>query len=209
VLKFNAAAHQDYKLRLNLIPEPFVGNPDAPLLLLGNNPGVKDEPRPYKLTPSFVSRMRANLLHQPSQFPFLYFDPNPALGPPDKGQWWERKLKHLLSHSWPGKESVRSILSRTILAVEFLPYASHRYRHGSLRLPSQKYSIALVENAMSRGAVIVLTRGIRRWEKAMPNLAKYDLLVRLKEVQRAPISPDNCCNDGYQKIARTIEAALP
>ena len=127
VLAFNEKARlrSDHKLHLDLIPEPFVGRKDAPLVLLGNNPGVKDKAAAdSKRNPAFANRMRSNLLHQLSDdYPFLYLDPDITI--PGKG-WWERKLKSLLSAC--GTRNV----ARSLLAVEFFPYVSRRYRHGKL-----------------------------------------------------------------------------
>jgi hypothetical protein len=204
-------ARPHHFLHLDLIPEPFVGRPDAPVVLLGNNPGVKSpETAADRRKPAFADRLRKNLLHALSSdtFPFLYLDPGPNI-PPRSREWWDRKLKHLFREFGPDQDVARSILARSILAVEFFPYVSHRFGHGRLSLPSQQYGFNLVRNAMKRGAVIVLTRGRRRWEKAVEDLAKYPRLVRLKEVQRAPITPDNCPDpDQYQAIARAIRATL-
>jgi hypothetical protein len=211
VRAFNVKARQNHVLHLDLIPEPFVGRPDAPVVLLGNNPGVKSpETKAYRLKPAFADRMRKNLLHRLSDdFPFLYLDPDPDITSTGKG-WWERKLKRLFREFGPDEDVARSILARSILAVEFFPYVSHRYRHGRLVLPSQQYSFGLVRTAVERGRVIILTRGELRWKKAVEELGTYPRLVRLKEVQRAPISRGNCLDpEQYQEIVRAIKATLP
>jgi hypothetical protein len=153
--------------------------------------------------------MRKNLRHHLSDdLPFLYLDTDPDISPPGR-RWWERKLKHLFRDLGPDQDVARSKLARSMLAVEFFPYASHRYRHRGLSLPSQQYSFGLVRNAIKRGAVIILTRGQRRWENAVEDLGKYPRLVRLKEVQRAPISPGNFSDpQQYQEIVHAITATL-
>jgi hypothetical protein len=206
VLAFDRKGRGIHALELNLIPEPFVGRPDAPVLLLGNNPGVKgDESRNARQKPAFRDRMRDNLLHRLSpSFPFLFLDPDPGIASPGKG-WWERKLKRLLDEFGPDEDAARRILARSVLAVEYFPYVSHRYRHRKLTLPSQGYSFGLVRNAMKRGAVIVLTRGRRRWERAVEELGTYPRCFRLVEVQRAPISPGNFPDRAqYEEIVRAI-----
>ena len=37
--RFNAKARYDHAFHLDLIPEPFIGNPAAPVVLLNLNPG--------------------------------------------------------------------------------------------------------------------------------------------------------------------------
>src|SRR4051794_7587128 len=89
VRAFNARATENHKLRIDeVLPEPFVGDPNAPVVLLGNNPGFSAEGARHKQEPAFVARLRGNLLHQPSEYPFLYFAPDIS-GP--HRRWWERK----------------------------------------------------------------------------------------------------------------------
>jgi hypothetical protein len=204
ILAFHKKAHQHYKPDLDLIPEAFVGRPDAPVVILGNNPGVKGlETKAYRQKPAFANRMRDNLLHRlPDDFPFLELDPNLDI-PLASRSWWERKLKHLVK-DFGGKQ-----LARSILAVEFFPYVSHKYGWGKIVLPSQQYSFSLVRSAVARRAVIVVTRGQPRWLRAVKELDGYSRLILLKEVQRAPISPRNCPDEQYQEIVRAIKATLP
>jgi hypothetical protein len=199
------AKHPKYKLRCDLLPEPFVGRPEAPLVLLGNNPGAKNEDTASaRKAPAFMRRMRENLTHQlSSEFPMLYLDPSPDI-PGGSRAWWERKFNHLFK-LFPPESTARSLLAKAILAVEFFPYVSNRFAHGWLEPPSRAYSFDLVRIAVERGAVIVLTRGHRRWLEALPMLGQYKRLVRLKEVQRAPISPGNCEGDGYDLVRSAVE----
>jgi hypothetical protein len=181
--------------------------------VLGNNPGVKNaETAALRKEPALGRRMRDNLLHQGSiDCPFVYLGRYPDIPAPSK-EWWERRLNHILAEFRNG-EVAKCLLAQNLLAVEFFPYCSHRYGHGKVSLPSQAYSFGLVADAVNRKeAVIVLTRGERRWLEAVPTLAGYHRLVRLKEVQRAVISPRNCRDDGWshiRKLVRKIEAMSP
>jgi hypothetical protein len=145
----------NFVLHFDMIPEPFVGCPKAPVVLLGNNPGVESsEAKADRCKPAFADRMRNNLLHRLSDdYPFLYLDPSPDI-PPRSRTWWERKLKSLFREFGPDQDVARRILARSILAVEFFPYVSHRFRLGRLSLPSQRYSFDLVRKAMGRKAFI-------------------------------------------------------
>jgi hypothetical protein len=193
---FNRRAAEVHQFRTDdLLPEPFVGDPNAPVVLLGNNPGFTPEGARRKQEPRFIARMRANLLHQATDYPFVFFAPDIHEG---HKRWWERKMGKLL---YFGRER----LSRSILAVEHFPYASRRYRGGRLRLPSrgQDYSFFLVQKAMERKAVIVLTRGQRRWLRDVPALIKYEGLCTLNNPQTASISPGNCSR--FCEVVKAIE----
>jgi len=196
-------------LDLHFIPEPFIGRKDAPVVLLGNNPGFRNkQASAHRKEPAFADRMRSNLMHHLSEeSPFLYLDPEPHISPPGYS-WWENKLKHLFREFGKG-DIARRILSQAVLAVEFFPYVSQKYGHDRLSVPSQQYSFELVQSAMARRAAIVLTRGERRWYRAVKGLASYSGLIVLKEVQRARISPGNCRNpEKYQEIIHAIKATL-
>ena len=220
---------QNHRLNFELIPEAFIGRPDAPLVLLGNISGVSetgDPPAAFRLKQSFQDRMRSNLLHTHSGLPFVYFDLNVT---PTGEDWWERKLKYVLREIG-NADVAKSILAWNLLAVEFFPYVSwsSKYAHDSIQLLSQDYSFDLVRNAVKQEAVIVLPKGDRRglgheavivirhgerrWLKKVPELDGYHRLVRLKEVRKGIISPGNCRENGWsliQEVVRKITANTP
>jgi hypothetical protein len=199
VRDFNGQASEDHKLRIgDLLPEPFVGDPCAPVVLLGTNPGFTPEGAARKKEDSrFVERMRDNLVHKDSDYRFVFFAPDIQASHKD---WWNRKLKGLLDHF------DYSVLARSILAVEHFPYPSRRYGAGRLHLRSQAYSFSLVERAMERKAIIVLVRGERKWLKAVPALCKYEGLCKLRNPQAGSISHKNCPR--FEEVVRTIEAGV-
>src|SRR5258707_120499 len=104
-----------------------------------------------------MDRMRENLLHEPSAYPFVYLDPAFC----EIGKWWERKLRLLI------KRFGREVLARSILNVPYFPYASQNFGHRRLSLPSQQYNFHLVREAMKRQAVIVLVRREDIWMEAV------------------------------------------
>ncbi len=71
-------------------------------------------------------------------------------------------------------------LSHCVLNVEFHGYHSVRWSALPVTLPSQWFGFSLVEQAIDRGAVIVLTRAAREWRVAVPGLASYPRLARAK-----------------------------
>lgn len=197
VRDFNKRAPEDFKLRIDeLIPEPFVGNPEAPIVLLGNNPGYRADRVQMKQESAFVARMRDNLLHKKTDYPFVFFASDV-----DKlhRRWWDRKFKALLHLG-------RDLIGRSILAVEHFPYPSRRYRAGRLSLPSgaREYSYALVKRAMERNALIVVMRGRRRWFRDVQGLETYGGLCLLDNPQTGSVSSGNC--QRFQDIVRAIEA---
>ena len=86
--EFNFKARQNgwekRELDLHFIPEPFVGRKEAPVVLLGKNPGFRNqEAAAHRKEPAFADIMRSNLMHRLSEeSPFLYLDPEPHISPP-------------------------------------------------------------------------------------------------------------------------------
>jgi hypothetical protein len=150
----DSSRKDEHRIQTHLLPEPFIGCPNAPILVLGKNPGYKAG-RAESIRGEAVhqARMRDNLLHKPSDYPFMKLDPSL---PGCATDWWKKKFKKRLS-----QPDALDWLAKSLLAVELLPYASTKFRHGKLVIPSQEYSFWLVREAMRRKAVIVITRGVK------------------------------------------------
>jgi hypothetical protein len=196
VMLFNAKVPPDGALRLELIPEPFLGRPDAPVVLLNLNPGFDErEIRFHSNDALFIDLSRKNLLHEDMDYPFYLL--NPRISASLGHQWWMKKLKEPICHA--GLERV----ARRLLCVEYFPYHSQRYRAARRTLDSQGYSFDLVRQAIGRGALIVIMRGEANWVSAVRELASYGHAYKLNSVQNVAIYAGNCPS-GYAEIARAL-----
>ena len=192
--KFNGSANSDTMIRLELLPEPFLGDPSAPVVLLALNPGFSPDDITHHRQPDFINLARQNLRHEKNQYPFYLL--NPDLTAP--GQiWWKRKLSHLIA------EKGQDVIAQRIFCIEYFPYHSRRYAHSKLILPSQNYSFSLVRRAIERNAIIVILRSEKLWQTAVPELVNYGHLYRLRSAQNVMITPNNC-PDGYEKILEAL-----
>jgi hypothetical protein len=198
ISRFNARAHPENALRLELIPEPFLGRPDAPVVLLNLNPGFDNREVPlHSSDPVFIDLSRKNLSHGVSDCPFYLLHP---LASASLGQsWWKTKLREPILQV--GLETV----ARNLLCVEYFPYHSRRFAGVRLTLASQLYSFDLVRSAIARGALIVVMRGGRSWLAAVPELATYPRIHKLNSVQNVSISRGNCPL-GYEEIVRALSS---
>ena len=194
---FNNRASPGVHLDTSLLPEPFVGRPDAPVVLLGLNPGWGPRDAAAHRRSAFRKRVFACLRHEDSDVPFYYLTPG-ADGPGER--WWRKNLRRLLDDV-PG-----GTLARHLLCVEYFPYHSRSFGHAALRLPSQPYSFSLVEAAIRHSAVIIQLRGARYWEGAVPELASYRRRFATHTTRSASISPGNC-RDGYPAILGALRDA--
>ena len=195
--EYNAKAGKKYEVRLDVLPEPFVGFEKAPVVLLNLNPGFDEKDPAVHARPEFQALLRNNYGQGPSAFPFYFLDP--TVESPGR-QWWERKLRWLLQKFEPKQ------LARSLLCVEYFPYHSIRFRHASLQLPSQEYGFGLVRSAIVRGSVVVIMRGERYWKGRVPELCGYSRAFRLNSSQNVVISPRNCA--GFDVVVSAIRDGI-
>lgn len=197
------------RLRLDMVPEPWVGNPRrARALVLQLNPGFHPRDLYWHRQPSFRRAARENLEHRRAEFPFYLLDPAFAASP--GGTWWRRRIGKLLGaleHAGRGDAALRRLANR-LAAVELHGYHSNEYRPIPATLPSQRYSFHLVEKAIERGCVIVIARGARDWSIAVPALRRHDRVYRLSNAQSTYISPANLGGKrlGAQRFDKIVEA---
>jgi hypothetical protein len=195
---FNSSAPSSLRIRTELLPEPFLGNPEAPVVLLALNPGWGPADAAWHRRPTFRRRVFACLRHDPSESPFYHLDP--THDSPGR-RWWTKNLRHLVS------EVGEYALARQLICVEYFPYHSLAFGHDTLRLPSQAYGFQLVRRAVARGAVILQLRGRRLWEGAVPELVRYRGRHITQTARSAAVSPANC-PVGYRVAARRLRAAI-
>ena len=180
---FNSSARDEFRIHLEVLPEPYLGNPSAPVVVLGLNPGfTKDDLRQHR-NRLFAKRSRGNLLHAPADYPFYLLDPGI-----DRTFWWDRILRRWLEDPGLGRQKV----AHRVLCVEYFPYHSRRFKHQGLCVPSQQYSFWLVRQALEREAAILMMRGEECWLKAVPELARHPRrYYKARSWQNPAITPRN------------------
>src|SRR2546427_6801526 len=93
VADFNRSATDATRSHVELLPEPFLGDPKAPVVLLSLNPGFSHEDADCHTDPTFARLSRANLEHRACDHPFYLL--NPTVSGPGR-RWWDRRLSRLL-----------------------------------------------------------------------------------------------------------------
>jgi hypothetical protein len=191
---YNEKHQAKYRFDLDLIPAPFMGNPEARLVLLARNPGISPGDHEAHRDPDFTSTLRANIQGRP--------EAQAAVGLLNRfrdlptGIYWRPLFRWLL-------ERVRSSddLASRVLIVEFQPYRSIEYRR--VTLPSQLYGFHLVRNAVGNGATIVFL-GPAEWRIAVPELGSYPKVVPLRNTRRPYLSPGNCGHEEFQQVLAAV-----
>lgn len=190
---YNERAPVSSRITLDTPPIPFLGHPEAPVVLLMSSPGAatidpeSDRFRAYH-------GLRECLSHA-SGTRFL------PLLPENDGRsgsdWWRRRVfKHLLV-----KERVSPArLAERVFAVEFFPYWKRTYT-GAPTVPSQAYGFQLVQNALARNALVITLVGKGRWPDAVPALVSSRNAVETNSINLS-LSPNNL--NAYDRLLRLV-----
>lgn len=195
ILAFNRTAREEYRIHLEVLPEPYTGNPEANIILLGLNPGYYERNEAFGTGDAFFWKTsRANLVHANREYPFYLLDPRNEASP--GYYWWSRKLKQPIARY--GLEKV----AREFCVIEYFPYHSKNFGYNGI-IPSQRYNFSLIQEAMGRKAIIIQMRNRKRWLEALPELANYSHYYTLKNWQNPTISENNC-PEGFAEIRKLL-----
>lgn len=194
--KFNEEVKPQFEHQLQYFPEPFVGDViKAKAILLNLNPGIDVSNKQFHSQERYLTRANKNIRHVELKFPFFLLDPE-LEGLPGH-EWWNKKLKRLITET-----SVEKV-ANGIACIEIHGYPSERYKHIS-NLESMKYSQYLVEQAMKRSAFIIIMRGQRFWQEMVPSLSGYESKSHIINVQNPCITPNNLCNSKHFNYIKSL-----
>lgn len=197
-----------YKLDLRVIPLHFIGNIlKAKLLILNLNPGIDEEYYTfYQNNKSYQEMIYNNLtLEKPKFFEFDYYSTN------NEGYW--SRLKPLFEDEYLEKinrnqngEDTRKLdefFTKTVALIEFFPYHSQNFSElGDIfdktvkkmkgYLPSQQFVFNIIKERVQNGdVVIVFSRSIGRWMRAIPELKVYDKVYQSSNPRNPTFKPEN------------------
>lgn len=192
------AAH----FKTDLLPEPFFGRPDAPVVLLTLNPGYSPADDAVHADPSFRKDARASMEHKLRPYPFLHLQP--GLGTPG-ARWWAQRTR-ALCESLGGGESAARKVSNGLLCLQYFGYKSATLpgRLRSANLPSQRYTFELLEAAIRRKAWVCVMRSRRLWEAAVEGLVGYQFRTDALCVLSPYVTPGNLGHTGFNEVRRRV-----
>jgi hypothetical protein len=185
-------------LDLTLLPDPWVGRLEAPVVVLNLNPGRSPGDAAAHQLPEVRRAIVVNLRQEPTHFPLFYLDPDLATIP--GARWWRRSLRPLIERF--GAEQVAD----QVVCLEFHAYHSDTYKPLPVTLPSQWFVFGELRAAIHRGATVVVMRGQAAWRMAAPELLSHPQVFTTRNVRSSVVSPQNC-PDGWDQIVTTIEGS--
>ena len=198
VKAFNLKAKPENRIETGLLPIPFVGRIDAPVILLLLNPGVSDESYTVHRKAQFRRSRRECHRQDPVEYPNYYLDPKTE-GPGVK--WWNRALGNLIHLC--GRQKV----AQHVGALQYMPYRARKFRHSRLRLPSQQFTFQALHAAIRRKAVVFVCRGKNLWTAAVPELARYRWAFDTTNPRQVVITR-GCYPKGFSAAVRAIDKAV-
>ena len=200
VLKYNSKLNESHNhwIHTELLPEPYLGTPNAPLVLLTGNPGYHEDDIKYHQTSKFQKISRDNLLHNPTEYPLYLLNPEIFDAPGCK--YWRQKLKPLV------KKYGEKKVANKVFILEYHGYHSKKFKtfRKNCKLPSQEYSFELLRRAIVNNAIVVAMRNIKNWLESVAQLEGYRNYYSVNSVQNPAISSNNL-KRGYFEITKVLE----
>jgi hypothetical protein len=145
-----------YQIKDKVLPEPFIGNPNAELWLLNLNPGFEKSDEQH--TSETIAMQWKSLFLMAKEF--WYIDPKYATA---AGFCWWRKVLHDLIAQF-GFDQVK----KKVFCVEFFPYHSKNYKWSGGLLESQDFTIKVVEWAIKERKRFIILRRKNWWLDKSP-----------------------------------------
>ena len=188
-----------YKIILDEVPSPYIGDPNALVVFLNLNPSHSPEESKNQNCNKYKEIARMNLIHKFADYPFYVLDPS-LRGSPSGFDWFKQKFNPLIQSSRLSDKEI----SNKLFLIEYFPYRSQKYNWKNDLLPSQYYSFSLVKSAIDRKAIIVIMRGTNLWFNTVPELKNYENLYILHSCQNVTISENNLGYKGFWEIINKL-----
>ena len=189
-----AADPDRFGLHLKLMPVPFIGNPDARLVILARSPSFADQDTDDFAEPAFRDATIGNLTHTAEGRPFFTVDPR--FEATSTYRWWYPKLCQLI------KDAGREAVMEHVMCLQAFPYHS-RELAVDRNLPSQAYTRSLLLDRMRDGAFVVGMMRQSWWKRIVPDLQTYESVDWCKNPSRPHLTRKNL--DMYDAVLATLQ----
>lgn len=133
-----------YQLHPDLPPTPYLGDPEAPIVLLSRNPSFDPQDLSDYLRDDFRDAAILNLEHASEFFTLGKRFSDTA----SYREYWHPKLGPLV------RAVGRDAVVRGVFCVQAFPYHALKYDY-DVGLPSQRYTEYLLRAAVRRGALVI------------------------------------------------------
>lgn len=188
----------EYKLAEHLEPYPYLGNPTANIFVLLANPGIsRREADPgFRTNPENVNRNLRNLRHESadSLLSWVHSPDNPER----ESDWLIPRIRQVVH------ETSLERVSSGLFLINYHPYNSKSWYPIPFIFETQRYSFHLVNEAMRRNALIVMSRNVLGWFTAIPGLYEYENRVKFRSSRSVHISQENLGTETYKVLLKRL-----
>lgn len=207
IREFNQQVEEIYQIRIDGLPEAYIGSiKDPRVVLLNLNPGSSPEDYQHFEQPEFRKAVIQNLHHTLEEYPFYHL--NPKFHFTGGAKWWGQKLRQLII------EVGRETIANHVIVLEYFPYPSLKYKKipekiknefGIELLRGQHYTFYLLRKFLQmEDMAIIGMRKVKEWLNIVPELEGK--LIKVKNPQNPAISPRNLPDDTFSKIIEFLRS---
>lgn len=188
------------EIQTQLLPEPFVGNINAPIIILTKNTGFDKGDDPiWHAKERFQRLALSNLYQEPSDYPLYFLHPEIKDSP--GAIWHYGKMKELI------RRTSLTRVADNVCSIPYFPYHTSRFsvipkKISKEGLSSHRYTKLLIRNAIDRRAIIIMASGRRAWASLVPELDNYQKKYLLRSAQCHCITPGNL--DQFEELVDAL-----
>jgi hypothetical protein len=195
------------KIRLNLLPEPFIGNyQTAKVILLALNPGFRGDKNGevgedvWHKDKKFQTLIYDNIKLKNTQYPYYYLNEDSYFKRTPGHIWCNRVFNEL-------KKIGSKNLSEKLCCFQFHGYHSNTYTYLGEKLPSQEKTFDIIKSLLKdRSKEIILMRSKRIWFKAIPELERNQKnLIILRNPRNPTLSKGNMKEGEYERVLKALK----
>lgn len=191
----NSSAQRQHQFRLDMVPEPYMGRPDAPVVVLTGNPRFRPDDLEAHARADVQQRLLACVRREELDYPLVWLDPQLADTP--GAAWYRSKLRLLCDAVGP------KAVSQGVAIYESLPYHSAELKQPKLPIPSQSYTNELAKAALEQDQIVIWLRG--PWDKLLgPSRLKTAHVVRPRSPQVSHLSPGNLSQPVFDQMVQRL-----
>ncbi len=200
VAHYNETVSDQFRLRVDVPPEPFHGNIiEADVVTLMLNPGFHDDDLAYASDPDYRKRLAHEMLMVPpfGDYPFMPLDPRWATTP--TGLWWRKVLSRFIEAVGDKRVAER------FAVLEWYPYhsKSFRYKPQLLRVSdATKFNQELASACIESDKIVICMRGHDLWTLG-GGFDAYEL-PRPINPRCASLTPGNLGESLFDEIMRRM-----